>query len=72
MRNSNARILTVDSQYIIIEKTGHQDETRALFDQLAPFGILQFVRSGRVAITKHMKDLRTYLKEQEESFLLEN
>lgn len=69
VRDSNARILTVDPQYIIIEKTGHKEDTRALFEKLLPFGILQFVRSGRVAITKHMKDLSTYLKEQEQAYL---
>jgi acetolactate synthase I/III small subunit len=69
VRDSNARILTVDPQYIIVEKTGHKEDTRMLFDKLAPFGILQFVRSGRVAITKHMKDLSTYLREQEEAYL---
>jgi acetolactate synthase I/III small subunit len=67
VRESHARILTVDPQYIIIEKTGHKEETRALFEQLKPFGILQFVRSGRVAITKHMKDLSTYLREKAEA-----
>ncbi len=45
------------------------EETRELFERLSPFGILQFVRSGRVAITKHMKDLSTYLREQEEAYL---
>jgi len=69
VRDSHARILTVDPQYIIIEKTGHMEETRELFEKLSPFGILQFVRSGRVAITKHMKDLSTYLREQEEAYL---
>jgi acetolactate synthase I/III small subunit len=69
VRDSHARILTVDPQYIIIEKTGHLDETRELFEQLKPFGILQFSRSGRIAITKHMKDLSTYLREQAEAHL---
>lgn len=67
IRESNARILTVDPQYLVVEKTGHRDETKALFDKLQPFGILQFVRSGRVVITKHMKSLSTYLREQEEA-----
>ncbi|MDB5262099.1 MAG: acetolactate synthase, small subunit [Adhaeribacter sp.] len=69
VRDSHARILTVDPLYIIIEKTGHLDETRALFEQLKPFGILQFSRSGRVVITKHMKDLSAYLREQAEAYL---
>jgi hypothetical protein len=32
---------------------------------LEKFGILEFVRSGRVAITKPMKTLNTFLKEVE-------
>ncbi|CAN5887811.1 acetolactate synthase small subunit [soil metagenome] len=67
IRESNARILTVDPQYIVVEKTGHSNETKALFDKLQPFGILQFVRSGRVVITKHMKSLTQYLRDQEDA-----
>ena len=36
-----------------------------LFNKLKPFGVLEFVRSGRVAVTKPMKELSTYLKELE-------
>lgn len=65
IRNNHARILTVDPQFMIIEKTGRYEETEALFNDLKPFGILEFTRSGRVAITKPMKELSTYLKELE-------
>ena len=34
-------------------KAGQYDETQGLFDELAEtIGVLQFVRSGRIAITK--------------------
>lgn len=66
VRNNHARILAVDPQFMIIEKTGRNDETEALFNELKPFGILEFTRSGRVAITKPMKELSTYLKELEQ------
>jgi acetolactate synthase I/III small subunit len=66
IRNTNARILTVEPEYIIIEKTGQKEETKELFKQLEPFGILQFVRSGRVAITKEIKELYNHLKDMEE------
>ncbi len=66
IRRNNARILAVEPEYVVIEKTGHKEETHELFKQLEPFGILQFVRSGRVAITKHIKELSSYLKELDE------
>ena len=65
VRSHHARVLSVASEYTIIEKTGHKDETQLLFDELEPFGILEFVRSGRVAISKPMKQLKEYLSEIE-------
>ncbi len=67
IRNHSAHILTVEPQYIVIEKTGHKEETQELFRLLEPFGVLQFVRSGRVAMTKPMKKLTSYLQELEEA-----
>ncbi len=34
---------------------------------LEPYGVLQFARSGRVAITKQVKELNSYLKEMDEA-----
>ncbi|WP_332021961.1 acetolactate synthase small subunit [Kaistella sp.] len=65
VRQNSAKILTVDPDFIIIEKTGHKAENQVLFEKLKPFGILEFACSGRVAVTKPMKDLSTYLKELE-------
>ena len=63
IRQHHARILTVDREFIVIEKTGHVEETQLLFEKLQPFGVLEFARSGRVAVTKPMKNLSTYLDE---------
>ena len=63
IRQHHARILTVDSEFMVIEKTGHVEETQLLFEKLQPFGVLEFARSGRVAVTKPMKNLSTYLEE---------
>ncbi|HYX06742.1 MAG TPA: acetolactate synthase small subunit, partial [Bacteroidales bacterium] len=71
IRNNNAHILTVEPEYIIIEKAGHKEETQELFNLLEPFGVLQFVRSGRVAMTKPMKKLTSYLKELDEASKIE-
>ena len=65
VRAHHARVLAVAPEFTVIEKTGHKEETQALFDELKPFGILEFVRSGRVAITKPMKELKDYLDELE-------
>lgn len=69
IRDHHARILTMESEFVVIEKTGHQEETKDLLIQLQPFGVLEFARSGRVAISKPMKEFSTYLKEIEESQL---
>ena len=66
VRAHNARILDIESDYIVIEKTGHKDETEALLRELEQIGIYEFTRSGRVAITKHHEPLNAYLKELEE------
>ncbi len=64
IRKHNARILEVMPEYTVIEKTGHKDETQDLFDQLSDFGVKQFTRSGRVAVTKLSEELLTnYLRE---------
>lgn len=66
IRAYNARILTIEPDYIVIEKTGHKEETQELFSKLLPFGVLQFVRSGRVALTKEIKEMTSYLTELEQ------
>ena len=61
VRRFQARILALESDYVVIEKTGHEDETRELLDKLEPFGVMEFARSGRVAITKPTRTLLSYL-----------
>lgn len=65
IRNNNARILDMQNDYFVIEKTGTKEETQELLEKLRPFGILEFIRSGRVAITKPMKTLDEYMSENE-------
>lgn len=65
IRRHNARVLVIEPEYIVIEKTGHERETEALLKDLQEIGIYEFVRSGRVAIVKPMERLLKYLKERE-------
>jgi acetolactate synthase-1/3 small subunit len=67
VRAHHARILEISPEYIVIEKTGHKTEITELLTQLEPYGVLQFVRSGRVAITRQVKELNSYLKDMDEA-----
>lgn len=67
VRTYNVRILEVSPEYMIIEKTGHRTEINELLAYLEPFGILQFAKSGRVAVTRQVKELSSYLKEMDEA-----
>ena len=62
VRKYDARVLRIEKQYIVIEKSGHHSETEALLQELQKIGIYEFVRSGRVAIVKPMERLNNYLK----------
>jgi acetolactate synthase I/III small subunit len=63
LREYNASIVDIQDDFIIIEKTGHIEDTEKLYDILKPYKILQFVRSGRISISKQKKELATYLNE---------
>ena len=67
VRTHHGRILEVSPEYIVIEKTGHKSEIDELLSRLEPYGVLQFVKSGRVAITKQVRELNSYLKEMDEA-----
>jgi acetolactate synthase-1/3 small subunit len=62
IRKNAARILFIDKEFCVIEKTGHKYETLELFEILKPYGILEFVRSGRIAISKTLPSLNSYLE----------
>lgn len=53
IRKYNARILEINEDCVVVEMNGHYEETQALFRELSDrIGVLQFIRSGRVAITR--------------------
>ena len=66
IRKHNARILEVNRTYTVIERSGHPDETQSLFEELSRYDVMQFVRSGRVAITKStVEHVSIFLQEQQ-------
>ena len=72
VRAHNARFLEITPEYMVLEKTGHKSEIVRLLDELEPFGVLQYVRSGRVAITKQVKELNAYLIEMDQASRTKN
>ena len=72
IRENNARILDMQQEYFVIEKTGTAEQTQELLEKLRPLGILEFIRSGRVIITKPMKTLDEYMDEKNQSYSFTN
>ena len=65
IRTHGARIIDVTREFTVIEKTGHYRETQALFEELKRYDIRQFVRSGRVTVTKSNREyVSEYIEEQ--------
>ena len=53
IKETNARIVTVTKGFFVIEKTGKRSEVDQLYETLKPYGLMQFVRSGTIAVTKN-------------------
>ena len=47
-----AKIVDVGARSLVIETTGEEDKIDALYDLLRPFGILELMRTGRVAMVR--------------------
>ncbi len=63
IKESNSQIVTVSRDFFVLSKTGRRSEVDEMHSQLEPFGIMQFVRSGRIAITKAEMPISTLLEE---------
>ncbi len=67
IRQHNARIVEVNPVYSIVEKSGMSEEITSLYNELQGMNcLLQFVRSGRIAITKScVERVSEFLNERE-------
>jgi acetolactate synthase-1/3 small subunit len=61
IKESNARIVTVNKSFFVIEKSGRKEEVDLIYKKLKPFGILQFTRSGRVSVSKQPMEISQML-----------
>ncbi|ARV06642.1 acetolactate synthase small subunit [Polaribacter sp. SA4-10] len=62
IKESNARIVTVNKDFFVLEKSGKKEEIVALYNQLSIFGIMQYTRSGLIAVTKEEMKISTLLE----------
>ena len=70
IRRLGARIVEVNPVYCIVEKNGMSEEITELYEELSQLDcVLQFVRSGRVAITtSNFERVNEYLDYREEKY----
>jgi acetolactate synthase-1/3 small subunit len=66
LREYGARAVVIRKDYTVFETTGHREETDALINVLEPYGLIEFVRSARIAIIKASSGFHKKLKEFEE------
>jgi acetolactate synthase-1/3 small subunit len=66
LRKYGARAVVIRKDYTVFETTGHREETDALIQVLEPYGLIEFVRSARIAIIKGSSGFHEKLKEFEQ------
>lgn len=47
-----AKVVDVGARSLVLEITGEEDKINALYDLLRPFGILELMRTGRIAMVR--------------------
>ena len=67
LRQFGARAVVIRKDYTIFETTGHREETQTLLEVLEPYGLIEFVRSARVAIIKASAGFHEKIKEFEQA-----
>src|SRR5947209_12965033 len=65
LREYGARVVAIRKDYTVFETTGQREETEGLVKVLEPYGLIEFVRSARVAIIKSSTGFHTKLKKFE-------
>lgn len=66
LREFGARAVVIRKDYTVFETTGHREETDKLIAYLEPFGLIEFVRSARIAIIKDSSGFHDKVKEFEQ------
>jgi len=62
IKDSNASIVHVNREFFVLEKSGRTEDIELFHRELKAFGIMQFTRSGRIAVTKDEMKISEMLK----------
>lgn len=62
LRQYGANAVVIRNDYTVFQVSGHREETETLIKVLEPYGLIEFVRSARVAIIKNSKGFHEKLK----------
>lgn len=65
LRQFGARVIAITKDYTIFETTGHREETDKLLKVFGQFGLIEFVRSARIAIIKDSSGFHEKLQQFE-------
>ena len=65
LREHGAHAVVIRKDYTVFQVSGHREETENLIKVLEPYGLIEFVRSARVAIIKDSNGFHNKLKEFE-------
>ena len=63
IKEHNAQIVTVSRDFFVLAKTGSRTEIEVMYKDLEHYGIMQFVRSGRISVSKATMNISALLKE---------
>ncbi|NNK82297.1 MAG: acetolactate synthase small subunit [Flavobacteriaceae bacterium] len=63
MKFRRAHIIAITKRYFVIEASGFREDIDNMYEKLKPYGLLQFVRSGRIAITRPKMAISELLEE---------
>lgn len=65
LRQFGARVVVIRNDYTVFETAGHSDDIDKLTNVLTDYGLIEFVRSARIAIIKNSEGFHKKLKEFE-------
>ncbi|SHM07642.1 acetolactate synthase small subunit [Flavobacterium saccharophilum] len=65
LRKYGANLISIEKDYTIIDLTGQESEVDELTSELVPYGLIEFIKSSRIALIRSGKGFKKELLEME-------